>query len=166
MYLREYLESDAENILSWIDSERDFRLWSADRYGAYPIKIDDINQNYTQCGKQGCFYPLTLVDDTENIIGHLILRNPGNDKRIVRLGFIIVDNKIRGKGYGKILIELAIQYAKEKLGACEINLGVFKNNTSAYHCYVSAGFKEIGTEKDAYKYEDECWDCSEMILEE
>ena len=36
MNLRDYKESDAIEILSWIDSEREFRLWSADRYEKYP----------------------------------------------------------------------------------------------------------------------------------
>lgn len=166
MYLRKYKESDAEKILSWIDNERELRLWSADRYGDYPIKAEDINLNYKQCSEQGNFYPMTLVDDNENVVGHLILRNPGEDKSVVRLGFIIVDNKIRGKGYGKFLMKFAIKYAKEELKASEINLGVFKNNENAYRCYAASGFNEVEVEKGAYRYEDEDWDCVEMILEE
>jgi len=166
MYLRNFKENDANIILGWIKSDRELRLWSADRYGDYPIEVEDIVSNYKTCSEQGGFYPMTLVDDEENVVGHLIFRHPGEDKNIVRLGFIIVDSKIRGKGYGRILMKLAIKYAKEKLNASEINLGVFKDNESAYRCYVSAGFKEMGVEKDAYCYGDECWDCVEMVLED
>lgn len=165
MYLRKYEESDADIILKWIGNERAFRLWSADRYGKYPIKAKDINLNYKDCKTNGSFYPMTLIDDDNNIIGHLILRNPGADKTIIRLGFIIVDNTIRGKGYGKVLLDLAIKYATKELGATEINLGVFKNNESAYRCYSSVGFKEVETEKDAYEFNGESWDCVEMVLE-
>ena len=165
MYLRKYEESDAEKILNWIDSERDLRLWSADRYGHYPIKASDINVNYKKCSEAGGFYPMTLIDGEENVIGHLILRNPGEEKAVIRLGFIIVDNKIRGKGYGKSLMNLAIEYAKEELKATEINLGVFKNNENAYNCYRSVGFKEISIGKDTYRYKNENWHCVEMILE-
>lgn len=164
MYLRKYLESDAEKILSWIADERAFRLWSADRYGEYPITPDEINQNYRECCKTGGFYPVTLIDDNETVIGHLILRNPAEDKSIIRLGFIIVDNKVRGKGYGKKLLELAIRYAREELKAQEINLGVFKDNEGAYKCYASVGFKEVGVEHNAYTFNDETWDCIEMTL--
>ena len=31
MILREYRESDANVIINWINNEREFRLWSADR---------------------------------------------------------------------------------------------------------------------------------------
>lgn len=120
MYIREYEESDADIILSWIDNERAFRFWSADRYGEYPISSEDISFNYSECKKHGNFYPMTLIGDDNQVIGHLILRNPGEDKTVIRLGFIIVDNKIRGKGYGKALINSAIKYAKEELKATKL----------------------------------------------
>lgn len=41
MILREYKETDANVILSWIKNEREFRLWSADRYETYPIVAYD-----------------------------------------------------------------------------------------------------------------------------
>ena len=162
MHLRKYEESDANIIISWINSEREFRMWSADRYGEYPIEVQAINLNYKECSKNGNFYPMTLVDDNNNVVGHLIFRNPTENTSIIRLGFIIVDSKIRGIGLGRTLLELAIEYAKEKLNATEINLGVFKNNESAYKCYLSVGFREVGIEKGIYNFEEESWDCIEM----
>ena len=162
MELRDYKDSDAKIILTWTTNEREFRLWSADRYGDYPITENDINNNYHECSKNN-FYPLTMVDG-DKVIGHLILRNPTSDKSIIRMGFVIVDNKIRGRGYGKKILELAIQYAREKLHAKEINLGVFTCNESALKCYERSGFKIVDIEKNAYKFHEENWDCAEMIL--
>lgn len=96
MNLRPYKKEDAAKILSWIKNEREFRLWSADRYKNYPCQPSDINDNYLNCMKTSSFYALTL-EDNENVVGHLILRNPGEDKTIVRLGFIIIDDSIRKK---------------------------------------------------------------------
>lgn len=163
MEFREYQENDALEILKWINNERDFRMWSADRYDIYPIKPDDININYYESKKISNFYPMTLTIDGK-IIGHLILRNPNSDKNTIRLGFIIVDNSIRGKGYGKLLILEAIKYAKEVLHAKNINLGVFDSNESAIFCYKACGFEEIDVIKDAYKYQDETWNQVEMVL--
>ena len=163
MELRKYEENDADIILSWINDERSFRLWSADRYADFPIKPVDINNNYNECMKNGKFYPLTLVDN-ENVIGHLIIRYPDDKKDSVRLGFIIVDNTKRGMGYGKKLILEAISYAKEKLDAKEITLGVFSVNQNALKCYESVGFETIYIEKNAYKFHEEEWDCNEMVL--
>ncbi len=164
MIFRTYKEDDAKEILSWISNEREFRLWSSNIYKEYPALPSDINMNYLKCKESSNFYPFTLEDEGK-IIGHIILRNPGDNKEIIRLGFIIVDNTIRGKGYGKLLIKEAIKYSKDKLGAKEINLGVFTNNENALQCYKSVGFKLIRIEKNVYKFYDEYWDCAEMVLD-
>lgn len=164
MILREYKKKDAKEIIKWTTNERDFRLWSADRYNYYPINENDINKNYDECMANGNFYPMTLEDNNE-IVGHLILRNPTEDKSIIRLGFIIVDKDKRGKGYGRKLIEEAINYSITKLKAKEINLGVFTNNVNAYECYKKCGFKTVKIDKNVYNYHGELWDCAEMILQ-
>lgn len=163
MELRNYHPSDANKIINWISDERSLRLQSADRYGDFPIKAEDINNNYTECISNSNFYPMTLIDG-DKVIGHLILRNPDENKNIIRLGFIIVDHTLRGKGYGKLLIQKAIEYAKNVLLAAEITLAVFENNTSAYNCYKAAGFKEISVEKNAFQFQNENWNCVEMKL--
>lgn len=165
MELRKYTETDAIEILKWIKNEREFKLWSADRYKKYPISSDDINQNYKECMKNSEFYPMTLVD-REKIVGHIILRKPNPKENKIRLGFIIVDNKMRKKGYGRFLINEAINYAKNELKASEINLGVFANNENAYKCYKSVGFVEVVKEENAMQFENETWDCIEMVLKE
>jgi len=163
MELRKYQISDANEIIKWIADERALRLWSADRYGDFPIKAEDINNNYTECISNGNFYPMTLIDG-DKVIGHLILRNPDENKNIIRLGFIIVDPTLRGQGYGKTLIKEAIKYAKNELKATEINLGVFENNTSASNCYKSVGFKEIRIDENVMQFQNENWNCIEMKL--
>ena len=165
MNFREYKNEDGEKILSFIKSEREFRLWSANRYGSYPISSNDINKNYLECKKISNFYPFTLTDSGRTI-GHLILRNPEKDLSVIRLGFVIVNPDIRGKGYGKILVNKAIVYAREKLGAKEINLDVFTNNKSAIECYKSVGFEITNILKNAYKFHDEYWDSAEMVLKQ
>ena len=106
-------------------------------------------------------YPFTaIVGNT--IIGHILLRRPSEDKTLVRFGFVIVDDELRGKGYGKQMLQLAIRKAKDKLGAQRITLGVFDNNPIALHCYESVGFKVIGT--DTYLIDGEEWTGKEMGL--
>lgn len=165
MELRKYQETDAIEILKWIENERELKLWSADRYGKYPITPDDINNNYNECMKKSDFYPMTLVDG-EKIVGHLILRRSNSEEDKIRLGFIIVDNTMRKKGYGRGLINEAIKYAKDVLRASEINLGVFANNENAYRCYKSVGFVEVGREENALNFQNETWDCIEMVLKD
>ena len=158
MTLRQFSINDAETILSWCKDKHAFRLWSADRYKEFPAQQEEMMEQY----KGDNMYPLTAVVG-EKIIGHILLRFPSEDKSVIRFGFIIVDDSKRGKGYGKQLLRLAIDYAQRELGAQKITLGVFCDNLSAVECYKSVGFRITGT--DAYSIDGEEWKGSEMEIQ-
>lgn len=150
--LRPYKPCDAQYITGWIHDEYSFRLWCTDRF-EYPLTPDDMNSKYFynngDCSAEDNFYPMTAFDEN-GVVGHLILRFTDAEKKTVRLGFIIVDDTIRGKGYGKAMVKLALKYAFEILGAEKATLGVFESNPSAYYCYKAAGFEDVPTEEFEY----------------
>ena len=157
MTLRPFSINDASTILSWCKDKHAFRLWSADRYKEFPAQPDDMMEQYT--GNR--MFPLTaIVGDA--IVGHILLRFPSEDKSVIRFGFVIVDDSKRGKGYGKQMLRLAIDYAQRELGAQKITLGVFCDNHSALECYKSVGFRITGT--DSYPIDGEDWKEYEMEL--
>ena len=158
MTLRTFNINDASTILSWCKDKHAFRLWSADRYKDFPAQPDEMMEQY----EGDNMYPLTAVAEGE-IVGHILLRFPSEDKSIIRFGFVIVDDSKRGMGYGKQLLRLAIDYAKQELGAQKITLGVFCDNLSAVECYKSVGFRITGT--DAYLIDGEEWKEYEMVLQ-
>lgn len=63
------------------------------------------------------------------------------------------DDVLRGKGYGKTLLKLAIDYARDILHAKRITLGVLCDNHSAFECYRSLGFTVI--DNDSYMIDGE-----------
>ena len=148
--LRHYKPCDADSIISWIKDEDALRKWSSDRFGDYPITSEDINKKYINnngdCIEPDNFYPLTAFDD-DGVVGHLILRYTDEAKKVIRFGFVIVDDTKRGKGYGKHMLTLAIKYAFDIFGAEKITLGVFDNNQPAYFCYKAVGFVATGEEE-------------------
>ena len=162
--LRPYKACDASTIASWIGDEVSFRKWSADRYDKYPIKAEDMNLHYNNFSGNDSFYPMTAFDEN-GVVGHLIMRFIDEEKSILRFGFIIVDNKKRGMGYGKPMLKLAIKYAFEILKADKITLGVFENNKPAYNCYKAVGFDDVLTdEAEYYHIFNEDWKCLELEL--
>lgn len=161
--LRPYKACDAETIVSWIKDETTFYKWSADRYGKYPITADDMNALYDANAFSDGFFEMTAFDET-GAAGHLIMRFIDEEKKILRFGFVIVDDAKRGKGYGKRMLKLAIKYAFEILMVDKITIGVFENNESAYHCYRSVGFQK--TEQiENYHILGEEWKCRELELQ-
>lgn len=147
--LRQYKPCDAEIILKWIKDEEALRLWSSDRFGDFPITSDDINNKYLKCNgdcvEPDNFYPMTALDEND-VVGHLILRYTDTEAKVLRFGFVIVDDIKRGQGYGKQMLILALKVAFNILKAEKVTLGVFENNKPAYYCYKAVGFKENGEE--------------------
>ena len=158
MTLRPFTIDDAPIILSWIKDKTAFRKWSADRYPVYPPKPEDMVAQY----ESDVIFPFTAIDDDGEVVGHIMLRYPDSSKAIIRFGFVIVDDQLRGKSYGKQMLQMAIQKATHEFGAKKITLGVFDNNPSAFHCYESVGFKVIGT--DSYSIDGEEWTGKEMEI--
>ena len=167
--LRPYKKCDAKYIVSWVKDEVSLRKWSSDRYETFPIMADDMNKKYVDnngdCAEEDNFYPMTAFDES-GVVGHLIMRFTDEEKRVLRFGFVIVDDTKRGKGYGKEMLQLAIKYAFEILKVEKITLGVFENNPAAYACYKSVGFREIEMEKPwYYRGLGEAWKVIEMGLQ-
>lgn len=162
MELKKYCKEDSAIICSWIKDEKSLYQWSADRIGKFPLADNDLNENYiTMIGDKRSI-PLSAFDDNGNLVGHLFIRYPDEkDDSIVRFGFVIVDPALRGCGNGKKMLQLAIEYAKNILGASKITLGVFANNDSARYCYESVGFSPIGRD-EIYKMPIGEWKCTEM----
>ena len=165
LYLRTYEKQDAEEIVGWIKDEVAFRKWSADRYDSYPVCPEDINRQYQGYETSDTFFPMTACDE-HGVVGHLIMRFPGEDRKVLRFGFIIVDTAKRSMGYGKQMLALAVHYAFETYDVEKITLGVFENNPAAYHCYRAVGFRDVQLEKTEYYHVmGQDWKCMEMELE-
>lgn len=151
--LRPYKPSDASTILTWVRDEETFRRWVTDRYPTYPITEADMNYKYFQCNgdcpEPDNFYPFTAFCE-EGILGHLIMRYTDAKKSVLRFGFVILDDSLRGKGYGKQMLKLAVKYAFDILKVQKVTLGVLENNPGAYHCYKSAGFRDVPQETPEY----------------
>ena len=148
MMLREYQEEDAAVIAGWIRSQDELYQWSADCFCKYPLSGKDIDEYYEPQIEWERFYPLTAVDENGDLIGHLAIRYPDDsDGYSVRFAFVIVNPSFRGKGYGKELLQLGIEYVKKYFSAWRIESGVFENHESARHSYETAGFQELARRK-------------------
>ena len=163
MVLRDFRQEDAPVVAGWLRSDEELYKWSADRFNKYPLSGDDINKSYSPQMGTGRFIPLTAVDDNGDVAGHFIIRYPkADDDSSVRFGFVIVDPSIRGKGYGKEMLRLGIEYVKAHLSVSRIDLGVFENNAGAKHCYEAVGFREYGRRECEMPVGS--WNCIDMEL--
>lgn len=86
-------------------------------------------------------------------------------KQSIHFGFVIVDPKYRGKGYGKEMMQQAVRYATDILKVKKVTLGVFDNNPMAHNCYHNIGFVDVNYKKEEFPYKDEQWGLYQMEYE-
>ena len=153
--LRPYGDEDAKIILSWPIEEKRFYQWTAGILGEYPLTLEKLS------GLSGLMR-FVLLDETE-VSGFFTLRNPKETPDEVRFGFVIVDPKKRGQGYGKEMLRLGLVFARDVYRAEKATLGVFENNEAAWRCYRAAGFRDTpGEALKSYAVMGEAWPCREM----
>ena len=155
MEIRPYNSSDADTILSWCGDEKAFYRWTAGVMGEYPI----TSKEFSFVEAMDAF---TAVED-DKPIGFFTLRRPDESVNVLRIGFVIVDPALRGKGLGKQMMKLGLDHAVNDMKADAVTLGVFENNLPAYYCYKAAGFHDVKLEQaETYKVLGEEWACKEM----
>lgn len=71
----------------------------------------------------------------------------GNNK-VLRFGWVIVDDSIRGKGYGTSMLRTGLYYAFNILGVHTVTIGVFEHNDIAHSCYKKVGFVTLEDQID------------------
>lgn len=166
--LRPYKRCDAKSIVSWCKDEKTFMLWGGDHFGAYPISENIMNQKYFEengdCIEKDNFYPVTAFDE-DGIVGHFIMRYLHGDNRILRFGWVIVDDAKRGRKYGQKMLRLGLKYAFEIMQVDQVTIGVFENNRPAYQCYLSVGFHKSEGIADSFEdIQGEKWKIIELEI--
>lgn len=112
--------------------------------------IADIQHHYME---NGCFWCLF---DEDTLAGTAAVRVIDHENRITELKRMFVLPEYQGRGYGRALLEMAIDHAG-KQGFKKICLDTRKDFSAAVHLYRSSGFREIE------KYNDN--DLAELFFE-
>lgn len=103
--LKPYNKNDAEIIMSWIKDESAFYKWTAGVLGEYPISEEQFNTVSN-------LMAFTAIDDND-VVGFFTMRRPNELFNELRFGFVIVDSKKRGRGYGKNMLKLGLNMLKK-----------------------------------------------------
>lgn len=163
MRIRPYIPvKDYEQLEKWIDDERTHALWCANRF-PYPMTQQSFHELLEKNAMDWTDSAYVATEDNGQTIGFFCYSvNPQDNVGFLK--FVIVDKTKRGKGYGKEMLHLALQYAFQITGAKAVQLYVFSENTLAKQCYEKVGFVERSIDKDAFSYKDELWSRCNMIV--
>lgn len=162
--LRPYKPSDAWSLLEWWKDadEEAFIKWSCNKF-EYPLSIEQLDGYFSLwCLREDSGWLMTALDERGKPVGHFLMRLADYETGTIRMGFIVVDPRARGRGCGKEMMRQALWYAFRILGMKKVTLGVFKNNPQAKACYETVGFTETAFVAEYVNYDGVVYDGYEM----
>jgi RimJ/RimL family protein N-acetyltransferase len=152
MRLRPYKSYDAKKIISWIKDEEVFLKWGGDHFGLYPISAEIIDNKYLNdngdCKEEDNFYPWIAFTDEDGVIGHFIMRYIHGNNKVLRFGWVIVDDSIRGKGYGTDAVKTMVKYAFDELRLHCVYANIISYNDVSVRLFERCGFQREGVLRD------------------
>lgn len=163
MRIRPYIPiKDYDYLSKWIDNERIHAFWCANLF-PYPLTPEVFHEVLEKNSIEWTDSAYVATENNGQPIGFFCYSININDN-IGFLKFIVVDPTKRGKGYGKAMLHLALQYAFQITGAEAVQLNVFSENALAKRCYENVGFVERNIAENVFSYKDELWSRCNMIF--
>lgn len=156
MRLRPYISLiDYECLQKWVDNERTHALWCANVI-PYPMTATDFHEMLNNDARNwgGSAY-IATTDDGEQTGFFVLSVNTSNNSGFAK--FIVINDELRGNGYGIQMIQLMLKFAFDIVGVSSVQLNVFDINDSAKKCYSKAGFIQDGIVENAFTFKEESW---------
>lgn len=163
MRLRPFIPCcDFDEIKNWISDERAHAMWCANLI-KYPIERENFDYVMLDAAARFGDSPYVATTDDGKVVGFFcysvnLCTNEG------MLKFIMVDPVQRGKGLGKAMLQLAIEYAFNITKVDTVHLNVFPENIRAQKCYESVGFVARKTNVGTFCFKDESWDRCNLVI--
>jgi len=165
--LREFMSSDFDKIIHWIDNPKSLIEWSGVKF-SFPLTKSQLEGFLNESQSAPSIQIHCAVEaETNEMVGLIALSDIDKENRSARLGKILIHKEKRNKGLGKMMIEEALNIAFNDLKLHRVSLGVFEHNKVAISCYEKVGFVLEGILRDERKFGNEYWNLCEMsILED
>ena len=87
------------------------------------------------------------IKDSGEEIGSQYFRDIDKEKHTAEYGVYIGREDMLGRGYGREVMELALDHARNEMGMKEIKLRVLESNIRARRLYDSLGFVQYGKDE-------------------
>lgn len=165
MRIRPYIENkDYKYIEKWVGDEKEHALWCANLI-PYPVTKENLHAFLEKTAMEWTDSAYVATETDGKIIGFFCYSiNVDDNTGFLKL--VMIDRNLRGKGYGKEMLKLALQYAFQITGVRVVQLNVFDENAIAKHCYKKVGFIEESITSNAFQYKNESWNRCHMMIKE
>ena len=134
-------DADFDEVMTWFPDAA-----SVDRWGGPAFRFPFTRQSFME----DCRIDVMQSYALGNPSGHLAAFGQSYERTgRGHLARLVVNPLMRRQGAGKRLIEMIIASLEQEHAYDEYSLFVYRQNTPAYHCYLSLGFAVADYPEDA-----------------
>ena len=162
--LRPFKSDDFNTTFPW-RQEKELRKLA--QFHSFPV-TEELEQDWIDSilksrSDKAIYYAIENIEE-KKLIGYFHLKDINWVSRVAWMGIIIGEINDRGKGYGKVSLELGLMYAFDYLNLRKISLEVLSENKIAVALYEKSGFTEEGLLKKHFFFEAKYHDVKIMSL--
>lgn len=145
-YFRREVRELVASLLTFPENTKMKRLNQNNLWGALNLSVDESQNQYVLETKSSI--AMGLLSKSKRVFvqmeGHvavgLLVLNLDKKHDNYNIDIVIIDRKFQNRGYGKLMVEWAVNYLKNE-GASRLCIGVNRTNDAAKKIYMKAGFK-------------------------
>jgi RimJ/RimL family protein N-acetyltransferase len=145
-----FTEDDIDRLIGWIPSEDALLRWTASSF-AFPLTREHLRRHLQESAERGDRLIFKAVETASGAAcGHIELGGIDQRNRSLRIGRVLLDPAVRGRGLGVAMMRRAVAVAFGQLGMHRVELAVFEVNPQAIACYERAGFRQEGMRRESF----------------
>lgn len=119
------------------------------QYKPYIYSETDCNAYYERHQRLGRIHLAVMLQDAP--IGEIVLKNIDPECRCCTMGITMINDNVKGKGYGTAAEMLTLKYAFEQLGMDTVYADSLMGNQRSQHVLEKVGFTEFSRD-DTFVY--------------
>ncbi|WP_120511221.1 GNAT family N-acetyltransferase [Photobacterium salinisoli] len=153
--LSPFTAQDYSLLMDWVTDEEFNLLWGGPVY-QFPLTIEQIEKHIARPEVHP--YLFQVEGQTKGYIE--LYQSAPKHCRLCRV--LVANESDRGKGYGRMLLDMAVEKAEFEFGAEVISLAVFEHNFRAVNCYRGMGFETYQADRATRVFNGEPWTLLQM----
>jgi RimJ/RimL family protein N-acetyltransferase len=161
VYLRPFTAEDLPQLMAWFNDPQ-IRGLTGEVFPTDPKGMDEFLERIHNDHERVWLAIVRQEDD--RLIGETGLLRMFPAWRTTDMSIILGDPTAWGKGYGREVMELMLDYAFGSLNFHRVAIGVVGTNTRALKFYEGVGFKQEGIQRDGYFFDHHYQDFVMMSL--
>lgn len=147
--LQPFTDQDIDRLIGWFPTPESLFVWTATTF-EHPLTREQVKRFVDESRQQGDRLFFKAVSEGE-VFGHIELGAIDHLNKSLRIGRVVIDPALRGRGLGAGMMRAAVEKSFRELGMHRVTLWVLDDNHSAIASYERVGFRHEGVLRDVLK---------------